>query len=147
MFYKLLFFGLLLAAALFAGCNCCKRATQKSVPYTPTSGYFVKNTFRPGLHELKIDSQADFDAVFGVGRTMANRPTVIDFSVQFAIAAVAEETAFSTIISPDSFVETDDTLRLTYKIEQGDKQSYTVRPFLLLAVSRKHEKEVRYKRL
>jgi hypothetical protein len=68
------------------------------------------------------------------------KPTVIDFSSQFAIALVLPVTDLATTIQPVGLEKGKDaSIQVRYRIEVGSKQSYTSRPFLLLVVDKKYD--------
>ncbi|PSK91516.1 hypothetical protein [Taibaiella chishuiensis] len=112
------------------------------VPYTVAEGYFVKNTVKPGpLPAPRITTQQDFDNIFGAAAHMGKNgmPTAIDFAKQFVIAVVADETDMATELKPISLKkETGDQLVFTYETIKGAKQSYTIRPVLMVVVDNTH---------
>lgn len=112
------------------------------IAYTVAQGYFVKNTVPQGaLPHPRIDTQQDFDQVFGPGATMGKdgRPTAIDFARQYVIAVVAGETDIATELKPVSLHKEAGNIVFTYEVVQGDKQSYTIRPALLIVVDKTNE--------
>ena len=58
-----------LIATIVAGCGNSKNA----VAYSVAQNYFVNNTFEnKEVETLKIDSQEEFDRIFGMATTMGN---------------------------------------------------------------------------
>ncbi|HQX75912.1 MAG TPA: hypothetical protein PL074_06345, partial [Thermoflexales bacterium] len=101
-----------------------------SVPYTEAKNYFVNNNVKPGwLTNVKIENQADFDAMFGMGATQASKPTAIDFSKQYVIGVVGDVTDVNTEITPVSLSkDASGKIVFAYKIKTGEKMTYTMRP-------------------
>lgn len=115
------------------------------VPYTEAKNYFVKNTFKEGqLSNPKISSQQQFDAVFGMARTMGEngKPTPIDFTRQYVIAIVIPVTNIATTLSVNTLKQKDNAIILNYDVEEGKKQSYSTQPALLLIVDSTYQGEV-----
>jgi hypothetical protein len=76
------------------------------------------------------------------------KPTIIDFAKEFAIAVVLPESNVATNINPVSLKKgTDGSVVFEYKVEIGNKLSYTIRPFLLLVVDKKFDGKVILSRL
>lgn len=154
---------LILAVALVAGvtsCNTTKNANNehndsakmntegskaqeatKDVPYTLAEHYFVKNTVKEFNKDPKITTSEKFNEVFGMATTMgpSGKPTDIDFAKQYVIAIVQPETDYSTRITPVSLQKSGDEIVFTYKIEKGEKQTYTIRPTLAIIVDKAHD--------
>jgi len=113
------------------------------VPFIVAKNYFVKNTVKQvGLENPKIETKENFDALFGAATTMGKngKPTEINFSKQYVIAVVGDETDIATEISPVS-LQKDDKNRVTlnYKTTKGSKQSFKIRPALIVIVDRNYE--------
>lgn len=112
------------------------------IAYTTAQGYFVKNTVPPGaLPHPRIDTQQDFDQVFGPAATMGKNgmPTAIDFARQYVIAVVADETDMATELKPVSLRKEAGNIVFTYQVIKGAKQSYTIRPVLLIVIDKTNE--------
>ncbi|QNL48268.1 hypothetical protein H8S90_15855 [Olivibacter sp. SDN3] len=118
----------------------------EGVPYDIVKGYFVKNTVsEKNLENPKIEDEETFNQYFGAATTMGEegKPTTIDFTKQFVIAVIEASTEHLTTIAPISLANTgSDQLTLTYRVEKGEKQSYTQRPVLLLVVDKIYNQEV-----
>jgi hypothetical protein len=144
---------LMLTAAFFASCKSAEKGTktenvkttESKVPYTVANRYFVKNTFEPSqFPNPKISSQEEFDALFGAAAVMGadGSPTPIDFSKQFVIAVTTASTDKATAFSVNSLTKKDNIITLSYKMTVGEKQSFTMRPVLILIVDNKYSGEV-----
>lgn len=128
--------------AIFSSCS-----SSKDIPYTKANGYFVNNTVQ-FVPQTPITSQEQFDQYFGMATVMGKdgRPTEIDFSKQFVLAVTTPETNIATEITPESLRKSDNgNLVFTYRIVQGEKQSYSTHPCLILIVSDKYKGEVEYR--
>ncbi|CAN1488976.1 hypothetical protein MCETHM1_00136 [Flavobacteriaceae bacterium] len=122
-------------------------AIQDMIPYTVAQNYFVKNTV-DSIANPKIETEEAFKTYFGFATTMGKngKPTAVDFAKEFAIALVLPKTDVATTIVPVSLKKgSDDSVVFQYKIELGDKQSYTSRPFLLVVVDKKFDGNVSLK--
>jgi hypothetical protein len=140
----------ILVVVFFAFCKSPKEASPQNtqgetpmaldtIPYSIAQNYFVKNTV-DSIPDPKIETEEEFRRYFGFATTMGQngKPSVIDFSNQFAIAVVLSLTDLATTIKPVGLDKgKDKSIQLRYRIEIGSKQSYTSRPFLLLVVDRK----------
>ena len=114
-----------------------------NIPFTVAKNYFVKNTVKQGgLEDPKIETKENFDALFGAATTMGKngKATEIDFSKQYVVAVVGDETDIATEISPVSLQKDDkNQVTLNYKITKGNKQSFKIRPVLLVIADRTYE--------
>lgn len=116
----------------------------EDVPYKEAYNYFVNNTFKGPLESPKITSKEAFDAVFGMATTMGEggTPTSIDFSKEYVIAVVGEESDIATTLTPVKLTKTGDQLMFSYKEVKGEKQSFSTRPALIVVVDKAHEGDV-----
>jgi hypothetical protein len=117
-------------------------AASATIPFTVAKNYFVKNTFKQGmLKNAKIESQAAFDEIFGMARTMGEngKPSAIDFSKQFVIAVIPPSTSNTHTISAISLNQTGKSITLKYAYKEGAKQTFTSQPMLLLIVDAKYK--------
>ncbi|BDD05790.1 hypothetical protein [Aureibacter tunicatorum] len=117
-----------------------EKEEKHSIPFTIAQNYFVKNDVDK-LKYPKLKSEEEFDKIFGSATTMGKegKPTKIDFDKQFVIAVVLPETKYSTTIEPVSLKKKDvDELVFTYKVDTGEKQSYTIKPSLAIIVDKSH---------
>ncbi len=112
------------------------------IPFTEVKNYFVNNTVTE-MPPTKITSEAVFLKNFGMAAVMGEggQPTPITFDSQFVIDVVLPSTDTATTVTPVSLKETNDgDLVFTYKITEGTKQSYTIRPFVMIAVDNAYRK-------
>jgi hypothetical protein len=113
---------------------------SNKIPYAEAKHYFVRNDFLPELlKNNKIDSQENFNRIFGLATTMNAKPTPIDFSKQYVIAIINDTTNRATILTIESLTKKDNDITLSYRENIGDEQTYTIRPFLLLVVDKSQE--------
>ena len=107
-----------------------------NVPFTVAKNYFVKNTVKAGgLQNPKIETKENFDSIFGAATTMDKngKPTEIDFSKYYAIAVIGDETDIATEMSPVTLQKNDkNEITLNYKVTKGSKQSFRIRPLLIV---------------
>lgn len=117
--------------------------TGSDIAYVVAQRYFVKNTVKQGpLITPKIGTRESFDALFGAAAVMGKdgRPTSIDFARQYVIAVLADDTDTATELKPLSLKkDANNQLTLTYQVIKGEKQSYTIRPVLILVVDKTHD--------
>lgn len=144
-----------IAASVMAGCGSSKPAAgndkavaadveNRNVPFTEMRRYFVRNDV-DGQLPVRIDNDSVLNACFGMAAVMGEggRPAAVDFSREFCIAVALPETEIETEIIPVSLVRGDaGKLLLTYAVRRGQKQPYTIRPQLLLKVSRSYDAPV-----
>lgn len=112
--------------------------STSGIHFTLASNYFVKNTVKKIDHP-KIEDAAKFESYFGMATVMGvnGKPTSIDFSKQYVIALVEPETDINTKITPMKLTKTNvEELTLFYKIEKGEKMTYTMRPMSILIVDK-----------
>jgi hypothetical protein len=153
---------LILTSVMLASCNesankgnNAERANQKdtavsvhtepAVPFTEAKGYFVRNDFKnDSLQVLTLATQKEFDTVFGAATTMSKeRPTIIDFSKQYVIALIAKETDKATAISAKKLQHAGNVINLSYEFTLSEKQSFTMRPALILLVDSQYKGEIK----
>lgn len=123
--------------------------TQKiAIPYNVANRYFVNNTVSNNANSAiptKITNEKDFEKYFGAAPVMGKdgEPTKIDFTKEYVIDVSEKETYYSTTISPISLNRDEKgDIVFTYKIDKGDKQSYSIVPCLLIIVSNKYQGQV-----
>jgi len=117
------------------------------VPFLVAKNYFVKNTVSQGsLENPKVETKENFDLLFGAATTMNGKPTEIDFSKQYILAVIGDETNVATEISPISLQKNDkNEIILTYRLNKGSEQSFKIRPLLIVIVDKTHEGTVTVK--
>ncbi len=112
--------------------------------YETAHNYFVKNTVKPeDPVNGKIDSREKFEAVFGAAATMGKegRPTPIDFDKQYVIVVIGNETDTATELKPLDLKKDskNNDITFTYQRTKGEKQSFTIRPSLIIIVDKVNE--------
>ena len=77
---------------------------------------------------------------------MNGKPTEINFSKQYVIAIVGDETDIATEMSPVSLQRDDkNQVTLNYKVRKGNKQSFKIRPLLIVVADKSYEGAVNIK--
>lgn len=142
--YKLLIGESLMQGDPYDGNFIVELYTGVKIPYEEPSGYFVRNDVdTTQTKSFKISSKEEFENIFGMAATMSSRPTPVDFSKQFAIAVIGQPTDISTQYVVGDLIGKGGMVTLVYRTEIGNKQSYTIRPFLLLTVDKKFDGNIR----
>ena len=117
----------------FTGC-CCYKTTGKiqKVDYKEAHNYFLNQD-----QESKITTQKDFDRCFGIAAFMGKggNPTTINFKKEFVIPIILDETDKDTDISDVSLEGNERELKLTYRVKEGEQQSFFMQPIKLLIVN------------
>lgn len=114
------------------------------VPFIIAKNYCVNTTFNKQLSSSKITSQIEFERIFEKSATTDeySEPTSIDFSKQYVIAIVGKSTKNNTVIYANNLKVEGDEMTLYYKIEEGEKQTYKMQPFIILVVDKKYQGNV-----
>ncbi|WP_315144752.1 hypothetical protein [Capnocytophaga leadbetteri] len=130
-----------LIAAIVAGCGNSKNA----VAYSVAQNYFVNNTFgNKEVETLKIDSQEEFDRIFGMATTMGSKPTAINFKTQSVLAIIVPASEKETIIRIRALETTlTNGILVKYTVEKGRDLGYTAQAAQILLVN-KTDKEVQF---
>jgi len=130
-----------------ADTSAAREMKATDIPFTVAKNYFVKNTVRQGaLGNPKIETKENFDAIFGAATTMNGKPTEINFSKQYVIAIVGDETDIATEMSPVSLQRDDkNQVTLNYKVRKGNKQSFKIRPLLIVVADKSYDGAVSIK--
>lgn len=131
---------------LLLSCKKKDSTPPTQVTYEIATNYFVKNNIAtPSSVPIVIDSQARLDSIFGFATVMGDngKPTKIDFEREVALAFIEDETAFPTEIKINKLQIDNDYLLIDYNVSQGEKQSFTIRPFLMIIINRKYLLEVK----
>ena len=114
----------------------------KDVPYTELDHYVFKNG-QDVPDNPKIDTEEAFATLFGMATVMgeSGKPTPVDFDKEFVIAVVNPVTENETELEPESLRMENGGLVFTYDETVGERQSWTMRPVLLVKVSREYDAE------
>lgn len=127
------------------GCKASVGNVDMAVPYTSAQHYFVRNDVE-GLPPTEITTRDEFDKYFGMAAVMGpgGMPTEIDFNKYFVVCLTMPPTDRAADLSVESLRRTKSgELELRYKLRQGEKRSYTIRPLILLMVDKKYQMPVR----
>jgi hypothetical protein len=109
-----------------------------NINFTVLKNYFVKNTVIK-LDNPKIESAEKFNQIFGMATTMGKdgKPSDVDFSKQYIIAVIMSETKFATSLQIISLRKnSQNQIKFNYKLAIGQKQSFSSRPFIAIAVDK-----------
>lgn len=115
-------------------------SSVNKINYTTLNNYFVKNNVKQ-QGAFKITSQNEFDKFFGAATVMGKngKPTKIDFSKQTVVTIILNETAKNTTIQLSNLMlDAGNNIILNYSTKVGEKQTYTTKPFILLAIDKKY---------
>lgn len=123
----------------------CGRETQTAIDYKEATGYFVRNDVPDKTITEKITSQEQFDQYFGAATIMSQHPTAIDFSKEYIAAIVLPTTDYSTEIIVDSLIRNQASVNVYYSVSAGQRQSFSVRPALLLILNRSRDENLNFK--
>ena len=74
-------------------------------------------------------------------------PTFVDFSKQYVISVVGNETDSAVTIVPVSLEKKGGHLIFIYEYKVGEKQSFTIRPALIIAVNSQYERDIELEKL
>ena len=131
---------ILLLLVGFMALASCKGPSD--VPYSELDHYFFKNG-QDIPDNPKIDTEEAFATLFGMATVMgeSGKPTPVDFDKEFVIAVVNPVTEYETELEPESLRMENGELVFTYDETVGERQSWTMRPILLVKVSREYETE------
>lgn len=120
----------------FTGC-CWYKTTGKiqKVDYKEAHNYFL-NQVQERAVGSKITTQKDFDRCFGMAAFMGKggNPTTINFKKEFVIPIILDETDKDTGILDVSLEGNERELKLTYRVKEGEQQSFFMQPIKLLIV-------------
>ncbi len=116
------------------------------VQFQELTGYFVKNTYTPvdDVNPLVIKNQAQFNELFGVGKTMNNTIISPDFEKSIVVALIFRSTNKATTITLSDSKIDKGTLDVYYIAKTGAEQSYTSTPVALSTIDRAGVTNVRF---
>lgn len=110
----------------------------KNIPFVVADKYFLKNTVKE-IGNPKITTKEDFDNLFGAAAIMGSNglPTEIDFTKQYVIVVTKPETDQDTRLTPVSLqLNEQKKLVFSYSVKTGDKQSFQIKPCLIIIVDK-----------
>ncbi|MFY7651136.1 MAG: hypothetical protein ACOVQE_00470, partial [Chitinophagaceae bacterium] len=117
-----------------------------AVPFTIAKRYFMRNDAQMVYNAdgtvrdyIIIENKADLEKTFGYATVMGpnGRPTIIDFTKQFAIAIVNPTKENVTDITIKSLIKSNGELVLTYETATSNKESYKSNPFAIVIIDKK----------
>lgn len=114
------------------------RSKITDIPFVIAKNYFVNNSIKQ-LENSKIETEKKFNEIFGMATTTGEhgKPTRIDFTDQYVIAVLKPETDINSVIKPESLQKNEKgEIVFTYKYQTGDKQTYTILPFIAIIVDK-----------
>ena len=113
-----------------------------SVDYKIAEKYFIKNDVTTVPSSVK--DQAAFDSYFGAASVMGENgtPTKIDFSKEYVIVVSHDPTNKQIEIKPLALSQGGGNITLDYTETEGEEQSFTQRPLLMLIVDKKYDGNV-----
>ncbi|MDQ1095241.1 MULTISPECIES: hypothetical protein [Chryseobacterium] len=107
-----------------------------SITFREAKNYFTNNTAKPAV--VKIATQEEFDKYFGAAATMKSKPTEIDFSKEYVLAVIGQESKNNISMKAQSVVKkADGKLVINYRKSVGKKQTYTIIPSIVLIVNKR----------
>ncbi len=140
---KLKIFAFAALACLAIGLPSC-RTTDAAISYEEAHNYFARNDvadFSPRL----IQSSEELSRYFGPAATMGDNgtPTNIDFSKHNVVAIIDAATNRNTEIKVSSIKKQGKAVTVKYRLmPTGEPMSYSMIPFLLLQIDKKHGNNV-----
>lgn len=114
---------------------------SKNIPYRIGENYYIVNDIE-ALVPHKISTQQEFDSYFGMAAIKGKGPTNIDFKKEFVLVIDTGDTENKTNLQILRLVKKGGKIILEYKLDRGERQGYTSRPFKMLIVNKKHDAEV-----
>lgn len=122
------------------------KTVRGEVPYKVLEHYFLKNTATGQAVPAKITSKEVFEKLFGAAATMKGRPTPVHFEQEYVVAVVKQETDTATLLIPVSLQRSSSgDMTFSYINRRADRQSFSIRPILLIAVDRTEQGNIRLK--
>ncbi len=125
-----------LSAMLLFSCK-----SSGDIPFTELNHYFISGDVEVLPDNPKVNSEADFDSIFGAAAVMGKdgQPTPVDFGKEFVIAVLYPVTDVRTELAPVSLKKVDGNLVFSYRETLKGEQGFQTQPVLLVKVSREYE--------
>lgn len=124
------------------GLQCTTSKIEKEaypIGFEDMNNYFVLNTVNVDkeLH-LFINNQEEFSTYFGEAAVMGRngQPTKVDFKTQYVVAILLPPTDRETSVSIYDVAMVDTTVVIKYRVKKGDRMSYTMQPFTMVALDK-----------
>ena len=129
------------AMLVSTSCSITKDVEKNAVPiaFTTLSNYYVNNTVDTKKKITKsFSSEAEFNEYFGAAAVMGanGQPTYVNWKTQYVLAVILPETDRATEAYPLSVVQNGNAVIFNYKVDKGDKQSWTRVPFTAVVLDR-----------
>jgi hypothetical protein len=122
---------ILIAAAAFTflvSCNLSKNSesTKDADKFVYLDGYFSKNTleFAENTKRVVLTNKNDFDHYFGIGKTMGNTVSKVDFGKNNYLAIITKPSSKKQTIAITKSEEKDGQLTVNYKLLEEGSQSF-----------------------
>jgi hypothetical protein len=129
------------ALLMLTQCSISRKVIAKAYPigFTELHNYYVVNTHKVKKIERKIiTSEEEFRNIFGEAAVMGTNgtPTPVNFKTQFVLAVILPETNRVVSMYPENVLENGNAVIFNYKVDKGEKTSYTMVPFTAIALDR-----------
>ena len=112
------------------------------MPYEVLDNYYVRNDIDcTSLQRLIIDNERDFNEYFGAAALMGGMPTDINWKRQYVIAVLLPQTNRPTMVTPMEVKQNGNSVIFKYRVNRGNKSSYTLVPFAAIALNRPENPE------
>ncbi|MFV0531105.1 MAG: hypothetical protein ACK5MD_06665 [Flavobacteriales bacterium] len=99
-------------------------------------GYFLKNdiSLEKDVNSMVFSTEEEFNAYFGVAKTMNNTVPPIDFNTERVAAILITPTNLKIDFSIINTQKTGTELQVVYTLIKGKKQSFTTAPVYLFKI-------------
>ncbi len=104
--------------------------------FVELTGYFVKNdiTFDNTYEFVAVSNQKDFDANFGIAKTMDNEVTPLDFEKFNIVAILVKPSNQKNEIKIDTYTANNGKMLVGFSNKLGEEQSFTSGELLLFKI-------------
>lgn len=129
------------ALLMLTQCSISRKIEANAYPidFTELRNYYVVNSHKPKKLERKIiNTEEEFRNIFGEAAVMGadGNPTPVNFKTQFVLAVILPETNRVVSMYPENVLENGNAVIFNYKVDKGEKTSYTMVPFTAIALDR-----------
>lgn len=132
-------------ACIAIGLPSC-RMSDSAINYNEAHNYFIRNDVSDYTPRL-IQSAEELNRYFGPAATMGanGMPTNIDFAKHNVVAIIDAATNRNTEIKVSSIRKQGNAVIVKYRlISTGEQMTYSMVPFLLLQIDKKHGDSVTF---
>lgn len=134
---------LTMIALLFGACIAAKK--HEAIPYKILQGYFVRNDFVVHLPaDTVINSKITFENIFGYATVMGRKTDPINFELETILAIMPAVTDMDTQIELTSIESISGEIIVNYKINSGQKQTFDIKPLLLISLPEKYSEQIQF---